>query len=143
MEGDPKGVRAVYASYTGEAERTTAHTVPRLVGDIRRLDSNFVVRLDGHHGCSCILLHFKEDRFMTFRWTHLAVGFAFDLFDWLIVGLTPILGDLVDILAAVYFYRAVGLIAVSGLIELIPGVDVLPTWTAIGLYASMKGGGGE
>ena len=69
---------------------------------------------------------------------HIAVGAAFDAIDFLGLGLIPILGDVLDVVAALYFYRFVGIVGLAGLVELIPLADILPTWTALGIYAAVK-----
>ena len=67
-------------------------------------------------------------------------GFFLDLVDWLALGLAPFLGDLIDLLGIVYFAKVEGLDykALLGGVEFIPAVDILPTFTALGLYASSK-----
>ena len=69
---------------------------------------------------------------------HIAVGVAFDIIDFLGIGLIPIVGDVIDVAAALYFYKFVGVVGLAGLVELIPFVDILPTFTAIGIYAAIK-----
>lgn len=68
----------------------------------------------------------------------LLMGIALDAFDWFVVGFIPILGDVVDVAGIAIFYRYVGVTALGGAVELIPLADVLPTFTALGLYASIK-----
>jgi len=60
--------------------------------------------------------------------------------DFLIVGLIPGLGEVFDIVPAVYFYRVLGPVGLTGLVELIPigVVDILPIWTVMGVYAAVK-----
>ena len=69
---------------------------------------------------------------------HIAVGVAFDVIDFLGIGLIPILGDVVDVIGALYFYRFVGVLGLAGLVEIIPLFDILPTFTALGIYAAIK-----
>lgn len=69
---------------------------------------------------------------------HIAVGVAFDVIDFLGLGLIPILGDALDVVAALYFYKFLGIVGLVGLVELIPLADILPTWTALGIYAAIK-----
>ena len=69
---------------------------------------------------------------------HIAVGAAFDVIDFLGLGLIPIVGDVLDVVAALYFYKFVGIVGLTGLIELIPLADILPTWTMLGTYAAFK-----
>ena len=77
------------------------------------------------------------------NWMHLGVGFGLDLLDWLLVGMIPLVGDVLDVVGFLYFYfkAKVSYVAAIGAIELIPGLDILPTWTAIGLYAARRQGG--
>lgn len=72
------------------------------------------------------------------RWFPLLIGLALDLVDWFVVGLIPILGDAVDVIGIAIMYRYAGAVAVAGAVELIPLADILPTFIAIGLYASLK-----
>ena len=69
---------------------------------------------------------------------HTLVGLALDAVDWLGLGLIPILADAIDLVGTVYFTKVVGLAGLAGLIELIPLADVLPTYTALGIYADLK-----
>jgi hypothetical protein len=71
---------------------------------------------------------------------HLVVGALLDLVDYLAVGLVPILGDIVDLIGVAYFWRVLGPVSLAGLLEAVPGMDVLPTFTALGAYAYMTGG---
>jgi hypothetical protein len=71
---------------------------------------------------------------------HIVVGALLDLVDYLAVGLAPILGDIVDLIGVAYFWRVLGPVSLSGLLEVVPGMDVLPTFTALGAYAYMTGG---
>ena len=68
----------------------------------------------------------------------LAVGALLDIIDWLAVGFIPILGDIIDIAGSVYFYKMLGPLGAAGLIELIPGLDILPTFTLLGAAAVFK-----
>ena len=72
------------------------------------------------------------------HWLHITVGFALDVIDFLGIGLIPILGDVVDVIGALYFYRFVGVLSLAGLVEIIPLFDILPTFTALGIYAAIK-----
>ena len=72
------------------------------------------------------------------RIKHLLVGFMLDLPDFLGFGLIPVVGDIIDILGIAYFYRVLGPTALAAALELIPGFDILPSYTALGLYATIK-----
>jgi hypothetical protein len=67
------------------------------------------------------------------------IGFALDLFDWIGIGMIPIIGDVVDAAATIFWYKVVGPIGLTSAIEIIPGLDILPTNIAIGLYADYRG----
>ena len=67
------------------------------------------------------------------------VGGLLDLFDFGI-GMIPIVGDAVDILASLYWFKKLGPTGLVGLIEVIPGLDLLPTNLALGYMADQKGG---
>jgi len=71
---------------------------------------------------------------------HIIVGLLLDIFDWLGMGLIPVLADIVDLIGVAYFYRVLGPVSLAGLIELVPMLDTLPTFTAMGAYAYMTGG---
>ena len=68
------------------------------------------------------------------------IGLFLDLFDWAVVGLIPFLGDIVDLIAAFYWYRKIGWAGAIAAVEILPVFDVLPTNIALGLYADNKGG---
>ena len=72
------------------------------------------------------------------RWLPLLIGMALDLFDYFVVGFIPIIGDIIDIFGMVIFYKYIGIVALAGAVELIPLADILPTFSALGLYASLK-----
>jgi len=63
------------------------------------------------------------------------VGAFLDILDYLLVGFIPILGDIVDLIGVAYFWRALGPVSLAGLVELLPGLDILPTYTALGVLA--------
>jgi len=71
---------------------------------------------------------------------HVVVGLLLDSVDWLGFGAIPVIGDIIDLVGVAYFWRVLGPIALAGLIELIPVADILPTYTALGVYAYMRGG---
>ena len=67
------------------------------------------------------------------------IGLMADVFDLLIIGLLPILGDAFDVGMIVLWYTVLkSPVALVGAIELIPLADILPIHTALGLYADMK-----
>lgn len=69
------------------------------------------------------------------------IGTAFDLFDWIGIGMIPILADVVDIFATIFWFtQGAGPIAAGSLIEVLPVADALPTNIAIGLYLDNKKG---
>lgn len=75
----------------------------------------------------------------------LTLAFVLDLIDWAVVGMVPVLGGALDVLGVLMLYPFIGLYAALGLAELIPLVDVLPTFMASVLVwhaAGGKGGGG-
>jgi len=63
------------------------------------------------------------------------IGLIFDLIDWIGIGIFPGLGDIVDLVASVYWYREIGPMGLASAIELVPGLDILPTNLALGIYA--------
>jgi len=71
---------------------------------------------------------------------HTLIGLLLDIPDWLAIGSIPIIADILDIIGTVYFTKVLGPAGISGVIELIPLADLLPTFTALGLYADMKKG---
>ncbi|MBO3809645.1 MAG: hypothetical protein FGF50_08645 [Candidatus Brockarchaeota archaeon] len=70
------------------------------------------------------------------------VGLVLDVVDF-IGGFIPIVGDVVDVVGVAYFWtiEKLDLLALTGMFELIPAADLLPTFTALGIYKSMRGGG--
>ena len=63
------------------------------------------------------------------------VGFCLDFFDWIGLGMIPILADIIDVAAALFWYKITGALGLVTLVELVPLADFLPTNIAIGLYA--------
>jgi hypothetical protein len=47
----------------------------------------------------------------------------------------PLVGDIVDVLGALFWYTRVGVVGLGAAIEVVPLVDILPVNTAIGYYA--------
>lgn len=76
------------------------------------------------------------------KYKYLIIGLLLDVFDWLIVGALPIIGDVVDFLGSFYWYTKLGPIGFAGLVELIPGgvTDMLPTNIVLGYLADKHGG---
>ena len=67
------------------------------------------------------------------------IGLAFDVFDWIGIGFMPILADVVDVAATVFWFtQRAGVVSLGSLIEVIPVADVLPTNIAIGYYLDNK-----
>jgi hypothetical protein len=68
------------------------------------------------------------------------VGLALDIFDWTCVGLIPILGDVADVAALLYWVRFAGIVGLAETLELIPLpiFDILPINTLLGLYADSR-----
>ena len=71
---------------------------------------------------------------------HAKVGIALDVFDWICVGLIPVLGDIADVWATFYWVRVAGVVGYFELLELIPIplFDVLPINTFIGIRADSR-----
>jgi len=71
---------------------------------------------------------------------HTMVGLALDIFDWTCVGLIPILGDVADVAALLYWVRFAGIVGLAETLELIPLpiFDILPINTLLGLYADSR-----
>ena len=67
---------------------------------------------------------------MKFR--YVLIGLAFDIVDWIGIGLIPILFDILDILTMFFWYKQLGTIGLADVVELIPGADVLPTNVVLG-----------
>jgi glycine cleavage system H protein len=67
------------------------------------------------------------------------VGLALDIFDWLLVGMIPGLGDIVDVIAVVVWTVILGPAGLLEALELIPGMDILPFNTALGMLADSRG----
>ena len=69
------------------------------------------------------------------RYRHILIGVMFDLLDFTF-GWIPLLGDMLDVLAMIYWYMQVGLPGILAGVELIPLADILPINVALGLYAT-------
>lgn len=68
----------------------------------------------------------------------IAAGLLLDVFDWLLVGAVPVLGDVVDLIGIAYFWKHLGPMALVGLLELVPLLDGLPTFTALGVLTYLR-----
>ena len=66
------------------------------------------------------------------NYKYILIGLAFDVVDWLIIGMIPILFDILDIGTMFYWYKQLGTLGISGVVELIPGADILPTNVVLG-----------
>ena len=73
------------------------------------------------------------------KYTYTIIGLLFDVFDFLGVGLIPILGDIVDIIATAFWFTKLGPTGLIAGIELIPLVDILPTNILLGYMVDQKG----
>lgn len=58
-----------------------------------------------------------------------AVAAISDLMDYTPLGALPIIGDAIDAATLPILYRLIGRFSVAGLLEFIPLVDLLPTYT--------------
>ena len=68
------------------------------------------------------------------------LGFFLDLFDWVVLGFLPVIGDAIDLLGTAFWLHILkSPVALIGAIEFIPLADVLPTNIFIGVYADHKG----
>jgi len=75
--------------------------------------------------------------------TPVLVGVLLDLLDWLGWGMIPLLCDIVDALGIYYYWKVekLDVVAALGAVELFPGLDVLPTFTALGSTRRLKEAG--
>ena len=69
---------------------------------------------------------------------HLIVGILLDAVDYILIGMIPGLGDVVDAVGILYFCFFLGPLGVAPAIELVPGLDILPTNMITGFYAFMS-----
>jgi len=60
------------------------------------------------------------------------IGLLFDVVDWIGLGMIPIIFDVFDILTMFFWYKQLGTLGLAGVVELIPGADVLPTNVVLG-----------
>lgn len=72
---------------------------------------------------------------------HTLVGIVLDGLDYLALGLLPVMGDIIDVIGAIYFFKVLGPIGLVSAVELMPMADVLPTNIFLGLWADHKGSG--
>ena len=63
--------------------------------------------------------------------TAYTIAIISDLIDYLGIGMIPILGDLVDFITAILLYPYLGVYAFGWLVEIVPLVDVVPTFTLL------------
>lgn len=63
----------------------------------------------------------------------LAIAVISDVLDYFGAGL-PIVGDVLDLLTVGLLFPYIGVPTSIGLIELVPGADFLPTYTALALW---------
>lgn len=66
---------------------------------------------------------------------HAMVGLVLDIFDWIGIGMIPGLGDVVDVVATVYWTKTLGPAGMWEAVEIVPGVDLLPINIALGMIA--------
>ncbi len=74
---------------------------------------------------------------------HAFVGLALDAFDWALVGMIPVVGDVVDVVATLYWTSKLGAMGLVEVLELIPGADVLPCNLVLGMIVDGKRSGTE
>ena len=72
------------------------------------------------------------------RFLNTLVGLLLDVFDWVAVGMIPGAGDIIDVIGAIWWYKQLGVEGVAAAIELIPGLDILPTNLVLGLLADHR-----
>lgn len=73
------------------------------------------------------------------KYTYTIIGLLFDAFDWLVIGMIPVLGDIVDIFATAFWFTKLGPTGLIAGIELIPLVDILPTNIVLGFMTDQRG----
>jgi hypothetical protein len=66
---------------------------------------------------------------------HACIGLALDVFDWALIGMIPGVGDVVDIVAVLYWTSKLGPAGLVEALELIPGADILPCNVVLGMMA--------
>lgn len=64
----------------------------------------------------------------------LGIAVVSDLLDYALVGSIPFAGDILDLLTVSILFPYVGIESSVGLIELVPGADFLPTYTALAAW---------
>jgi len=64
----------------------------------------------------------------------LGIAVVSDLLDYALVGSVPFAGDVLDLLTVGVLFPYVGIESGLGLIELVPGADFLPTYTALAVW---------
>jgi hypothetical protein len=73
------------------------------------------------------------------------LGLLFDLIDWVGFGFIPFVADILDVLAALYWYRKIGALGALPAIEILPFADILPVNILTGYIVDQKehGKGGK
>lgn len=66
----------------------------------------------------------------------ITLALIFDIFDYTL-GWIPGIGDILDIVSSLMIIALVGPVGIIAFAELIPGVDVLPTYTATVILAKL------
>ena len=70
---------------------------------------------------------------------YLIIGIIFDAIDYIGLGMFPIVGDILDLFTAAFWYGKLGPLGLSVLVELIPLADALPMNIIMGFLADRKG----
>ncbi len=68
----------------------------------------------------------------------LGIAVVSDLIDYAGIGAVPGIGDILDLLTVGILFPYVGIESGIGLIELVPGADFLPTYTALARWTIWK-----
>jgi len=72
-------------------------------------------------------------------WIALILALGLDALDYLVVGLFPFAGDIVDVLGIIMLYPFIGVYAFIGVLELVPVIgDLLPTFTGAVLLSRSR-----
>ena len=73
----------------------------------------------------------------------LSCATVLDLVDWVVIGMIPGFGDVFDVVGYLMLAPFIGGYALPILFELVPGIDVLPTFIVVVLAARFGWGGGR
>ena len=73
------------------------------------------------------------------KYTYTIIGVLFDVFDFAIVGMLPVIGDIVDILATAFWFTKLGAVGLLAGVELIPLADILPLNILCGFLVDKQG----